>query len=833
MPIVAPRAESRATRHAAAMLAFATLVLAADLPLRAAAAQDTAWKFVGDVSSYERAPGGVTIHGANGAVMLQAIDGVGLRVRVRIGSAATGGFPAPHSLATGDSEPPLGTATVREEGDAIVVSGEGVVARATRHPFSLTVLDAGGRTLVRETVGAGRFNGRVMHVVADTAGARYTAVGEQPLHLIRNGTTIPFWNTDRYGYQPGDTPIYSTFPIYIRIVGGAADAILYDNPYRGEFDFVGRIRNTIAYEAEGALDGGELRYYVIPGPGLDSVLARYSRLTGRTALPPRWALGYQQSRYSYYPDTMVTNLATEFRKRDIPGDAIYLDIHYMNGYRVFTWSPENFPHPRQTIDSLKALGFKVVTIVDPGVKVDSSYGVFERGTARHAWVTMPDGSPYIGTVWPGESAYPDFSRADVRTWWGNEQMALLDDGVRGIWNDMNEPSSFRAGTMSDVAQFNGDGHPGTHLEYHNQYGTLMPRATYEGFRSHRPDQRPLVITRAGYPGVQRYSSIWTGDNTASWDHLKLTIPMVLGLGLSGVPFTGTDMGGFIGAPSAELYARWLQAAVLHPFYRTHAAYGTPRREPWSFGPDYERANRATIRLRYRLLPSLYTAFYQHTQTGTPVVKPVFWSATADTLALGIDDEYIMGDNLIVTPVVDSGAASRKIYLPAGQWYRLGSNEVVSGGAVITASAPGVMADGGDTTALKGLPIWARAGSVIPMQRPMLHDGAMPLDTLELHVFPGSATSMLYEDAGDGYGYRSGQFRVTTMRTSTAAKSATVAFTRSGQYAGAKAFVVTFHAVDKPSTVRADGRKVATSYDAGRRELRFTVPGTVRSIDVAR
>jgi alpha-glucosidase len=563
------------------------------------------------------------------------------------------------------------------------------------------------------------------------------------------------------------------------------------------------------------------------------VLARYSRLTGRTALPPRWALGYQQSRYSYYPDTMVTNLATEFRKRNIPGDAIYLDIHYMDGYRVFTWSPENFPHPRQTIDSLKALGFKVVTIVDPGVKVDSAYGVFQRGTARHAWVTMPDGSPYIGTVWPGESAYPDFSRADVRTWWGNEQMALLDDGVRGIWNDMNEPSSFRAGTMSDVAQFEGDGHPGTHLEYHNQYGTLMPRATYEGFRSHRPDQRPLVITRAGYPGVQRYSSIWTGDNTASWDHLKLTIPMVLGLGLSGVPFTGTDMGGFIGAPSAELYARWLQAAVLHPFYRTHAAYGTPRREPWSFGPDYERANRATIRLRYRFLPSLYTAFYQHTQTGSPVVKPVFWSAAADTLALGIDDEYMMGDNLIVTPVLDSGATSRKVYLPAGQWYRLGSNEVVTGGTIVTASAPGVMADGGDTTALKGLPIWARAGAVIPMQRPMLHDGAMPLDTLELHVYPGSATSLLYEDSGDGYGYQSGQYRVTTMKTSTAGKAASVAFTRSGQYAGAKAFVVTLHGVDKPATVRADGRELATSYDASRREARFTVPGTVRSIDVSR
>ena len=796
-------------------------------------AQQTDYTWIGNVSGYDRTPNGVTIRGEHGAVMVQAVAGVGVRVRMRFGDNLTGAFPAPHSLATGDSEPRLGSAVVREEGTDIVVVAEGVVVRAARHPFRLTVADADGRELMRESVGGGSWNGRVTHVVADVDGARYTAVGEQPINLIRNGSVIPFWNTDRYGYQPGDMPVYSTFPFYIRILKGVSHGVLYDNPYRGEFDFVGRVRNTVAYSAEGALDGGELRYYVIPGPGLDSLLARYSRLTGRTPLPPRWALGYQQSRYSYYPDTMVTNLATEFRKRDVPGDAIYLDIHYMNEYRVFTWSPTDFPHPKQVTDSLAALGFKVVTIVDPGVKVDSGYGVFQRGTAKHAWVTMPDGSPYIGKVWPGESAYPDFSRAEVRSWWGDEQMALLDVGVRGVWNDMNEPSSFRAGTMSDIAHFEGDGHPGTHHEYHNQYGTLMPRATYEGFRKHRPDQRPLIITRAGYPGIQRYSSIWTGDNTASWRHLRLTIPMLLGLGLSGVPFTGTDIGGFIGGPSAELYARWLQAAVLHPFYRTHAALGTPRREPWSFGPEYARANRATIRLRYRMLPSLYTAFYQHTRTGSPVVKPIFWNAAADTLALGIEDEYLMGDNLLVAPVLDSAAQSRTVYLPAGQWFRIGDAQSVTGGATVTATAPDVLADGGDTTALKGLPVYARAGAVVPMQAPMLYDGARPLDTLELHVYPGSATSQLYEDAGDGYGYERGEYRLTTMRTISALRALTVALTREGQYAGARAFVVVVHGMDKPKRTRADGKSVANVHDGARRETRFTVPATVRTIEVTR
>ena len=831
-PVSSPRGLRRATISAQPL----SLLLAAGVALssRTVGAQhQTDYTWVGNVTSYERVPGGAMIRGEHGSVKIQTISGVGVRVRMRFGEGLTGDFPAPHSIATGDTEPRLGTATVREEGSDIVIAGEGVVVRAARSPFRLTILDAGGRQLMREALGAGTWHGRVAHIIADTAGARYTAVGEQPISLIRNGSVIPFWNTDRYGYQPGDMPVYSTFPIYIRIVGGSSHAILYDNSYRGEFDFVGRVRNTVAYTAEGAVDGGELRYYVMPGPGLDSVLARYSRLTGRTELPPRWALGYQQSRYSYHPDTMVTNLATEFRKRDIPGDAIYLDIHYMNEYRVFTWSPTEFPHPKQLTDSLKALGFKVVTIIDPGVKVDSAYGVFQHGNAKKAWVTMPDGSPYIGKVWPGESAFPDFTRADVRAWWGDEQLAVLDSGVRGVWNDMNEPSSFRAGTMSDIAHFDGDGHPGTHHEYHNQYGTWMPRATYEGFRKHRPDQRPLVITRAGYPGVQRYSSIWTGDNTSSWDHLKLTIPMILGLGLSGVPFTGTDIGGFIGAPDGDLYSRWLQAAVLHPFYRTHAGFETPRREPWSFGPEYERANRATIRLRYRMLPSLYTAFYEHTQSGTPVVKPVFWNAPSDTMALGIQDEYLMGDNLLVAPVVDQATESRKVYLPAGQWFRVGSNEPANGGTVFTASAPTPAQDGGDTTALKGLPIFARAGAVIPMQRPMLYDGAKPLDTLELHVYPGSATSVLYEDAGDGYGYRSGQYRLTTMRTTSGAKGTTVALTRAGAYAGARAFVVTVHGIDKPKRTNADGKSVTSGYDASRREVRFTVPATVRTIEVTR
>jgi alpha-glucosidase len=443
-------------------------------------------------------------------------------------------------------------------------------------------------------------------------------------------------------------------------------------------DLANRLPGSIGYVAAGGPDGGELRWYVVPGPGLDSVAARFSRLTGRHPLPPRWALGYQQSRYSYAPDTVVANLAAEFRRRDVPADVIHLDIDYMDGYRVFTWSPTAFPRPKARLDSLARQGFKVVAIVDPGVKRDTAYRVFREGLALRAFATNPDGSLALGRVWPDTSAFPDFARASVRDWWGRSQAALLDAGVRGIWNDMNEPASFFGRTLSELVEFGEDGARGTHLEYHNQYGTLMARASYEGQRRLRPDRRPFTVVRAGYTGMQRYTAIWTGDNGATWPHLRVVIPQLVSLGLSGQPFAGSDVGGFMGAGSAELYARWLQAAVLHPFYRTHTEVNSPRREPWTYGPEHERANRATLRLRYRLLPALYTAFDQHARTGAPVVRPVFWGAEADTAALAVDDQYLLGDHLLVAPVVDSAADARAVHLPAGRWYRVGSDSAYDG-----------------------------------------------------------------------------------------------------------------------------------------------------------
>ena len=838
MPFTLRRDSTSSTPRARRLGSLVSVAALVVLPTVAHAQLSHEYVLLGNATSVTPVTGGALIHAEHGNLLVESIAGVGARVRVRIGAAAATAFPTPNSVATGDAPVTLGAASVRDAGDTIVVSAaEGVQVRVTRHPVRVEARDASGNVLVQDSYGAAAFNGRLVHYTTDLPTTRYYALGEQPSGIVRNGEVYPFWNTDHFSYGVNDTPIYSTMPFYIGVTNGAARGILYDNPFRGEMDFANRLHGSIGYTADGGIDGGELRYYVIPGPGLDSILARYTRLTGRMPLPPRWALGYQQSRYSYAPDTMLMNVAHEFMRRDIPVDAMYLDIAYMNGYRVFTWSPTDYPHPQQTLDSLARMGIKVVTIVDPGVKVDSAYPMYQQLLAHHYYVTMPDGSPALGTVWPGIAAFPDFSRAAVREWWGNAQSALTKVGVAGIWNDMNEPASFTGKTLSELAQFDGDGHPGPHVEYHNEYGMLMARASYEGLRRLRPDARPFVITRDGYPGVQRYSTMWTGDNQSNWGHLKIAIPMIVSLGLTGEPFAGSDIGGFTGAPSGELYARWLQSAALIPFMRTHSAMGVPRREPWSYGEQYAAANRATIRLHYRFVPAIYSAFWEHLQTGAPVVRPVFWNALSDTTALGVSDEYMLGDNIVVAPVTDSASDVRDAYLPPGEWFRIGNDSAYTGGKVTKVSAPEALHAANDTTGLAGLPIFARAGAVIAMQS-VPHGNKRPsLDTLELHVWPvplnrGAVTSTLYEDAGDGYGYEKGAYRVTTFTATPPGFTGrpSILLSRRGAYAGARTFVVTLHATS-PRTVTVDGKPVRVHADAAAHGVTFSISSSAKQITI--
>lgn len=806
-----------------ALLALTTLVATH------ASAQDGRFTFLGNFRSLERVRGGVVARAENGAVRIEQVAGVGFRIRYSFGAA----FDSAASWATIPDSIVFGDPRVSETPDALVVRGAALVVTVRKRPLRLSMADTAGNELFSESLGAGHQGARVTHIVARPATAHYFGIGEEPFPLDRSGSVLTMWNTDA-GYHAGQTtPIYSSIPFYMAVNGGRAYGLFYDDSYKSEFDFGAKLRNSVGFTA----DGGELRFYVFPGPALPAVLAEYSRLTGRTPLPPEWALGFQQSRWGYLPDSELFRITHEFRSRGIPCDVLYLDIDYMDGYRLFTWSPQRFPDPRRMLADLRREGMKVTTIVDVGIKVDSGYDVYRQLLAANGYVTWPDGSPYVGDVWPGKTVFPDFTLQRTRTWWGEMNNRLWDAGIAGIWNDMNEPANFFGGTLPDVTMFGKGEREGSHLEYHNVYALLEARATYEGWRRLQPDRRPFIVTRAGFSGLQRYTSIWTGDNSADWEHLALAVDMVLGLSISGVPFAGADIGGFAGAPDAELFSRFLQASTFFPFYRTHSEFSAPGREPWAFGPVHEAANREMIRLRYRLLPQLYTAFYQHGRDGSPVARPLVYAFQGDSAVYGINDEFLFGDHLLVAPVTRQGQDTRAVYLPAGRWYRYPFDSVVDGGRTVTVSAPRVNPWArDDSNFVRGVPLFVRAGAVIPMQAVEQYVGERHMDTLELHVWDGgSETSELYEDAGEGFGYQRGTFRLTRFTTTAEGGTLDLVLSQTGHFDGAASrFLVVVHGLAAaPKAVTVDGRSAQADYDAARKVVAFDVPAATREIRVER
>jgi alpha-glucosidase len=792
-----------------------------------ARAQDASFTFLGNYRSMQRVRGGVVARAEGGAVRIVQVAGVGFQVTYTF----TGAFDTTSSWATIPDSIVLASPEIRETPEEITVRGGALVATIRKRPLRLAVADSAGHELFAESLGAAHQGARVTEIFARPAAAHYFGIGEEPFPLDRTGQTLTMWNTDAGYHANQPTPIYSSIPFYVTVNQGRAYGLFFDNSYRSEFDFGAKLRNNVGFTA----DGGELRFYVFPGPAVASVLAEYTRLTGRTPLPPEWALGYQQSRWGYYPDSELYRITHDFRSYGIPCDVLYLDIDYMDGYRLFTWSPQRFPDPARMLADLRREGMKVTTIVDVGIKVDSAYDVYRQLLASGNYVTWPDGSPYVGDVWPGKTIFPDFSLQATRTWWGDMDDRLWSAGIAGIWNDMNEPANFFGGTLPDVTRF--DHGKASHLEYHNLYGLLEARATYEGWRRHRPDERPFIITRAGFSGLQRYTSIWTGDNSADWEHLDLAVKMVLGLEISGVPFAGADIGGFAGAPDGELFNRFLEAATFFPFMRTHNEFSAPAREPWAFGPVYTNANREMIQLRYRLLPQLYTAFYQHGRDGRPVARPLVWEFQGDTAVYRINDEFTFGDHLLVAPVIRQGQDTRPVYLPAGRWYRYPSDSVYEGGRTFTVSAPRVNPWArDDSNFVRGIPMFVQAGAVIPMQAVEQYVGQRHMDTLDLHVWDGgSETSELYEDAGQGFGYRQGEYRLSTFRTTADTSDLRLTITQTGRYdSAAIVFRVVAHGLmAAPTTVTVDGRNVQATWDAAQRLATFDVPAAVQEIRIER
>ena len=566
------------------------------------------------------------------------------------------------------------------------------------------------------------------------------------------GYNLVMWNSDTFAYDASVDPIYVSVPFYLVTRHGQAHGIFLDNTWRSFFD--------IGHEQSGMLTfgaaGGDLDYYFINGPDPKKVIERYTALTGRMPLPPLWSLGFNQCRYSYYPESKVRWIADTFRDKKIPADTIWLDIHYQDNYKPFTWNYERFPDPKKMISDLRAEGYHLVTIVDAHPKVEKGYPPYDEGMAGNYFVKNPDGSVYEAPVWPskadenpGPSVFPDFSNPATRQWWGSLYRSFLDLGVAGIWNDMNEPAVFntRSGTMPLDEVFNNEGQPTTHREIHNVYGQLMSRATFEGLSKLRPNERPFVLTRASFAGGQRYAALWPGDNTSDWSSLRQSISTLLGLGLSGFPFVGCDIGGFVGSPSGELYTRWLQAAVFFPFMRSHSTFGSPDKEPWSFDYNHELINKLAIELRYQLLPYIYNVMHQASATGLPALRPLFLEFPNDENVAGTDDEFLFGDDLLVAPVLTEGVTESDIHLPQGDWYDYWTGEKYNGGQTIHLPVT-----------LDSIPMFVRGGGFIFRQPVVQFTGQMPGQPLRVLIAPAKESdASFYEDDGESLDYRQGKF----------------------------------------------------------------------------
>ena len=475
--------------------------------------------------------------------------------------------------------------------------------------------------------------------------------GEQSTDDPAGTKIFRMWNTDPGGaYSAGTDPIYFNIPVYIALHSQGSYLAFYENSYPATFSF----KTT----AEIHFDHGPLRYYIITG-ALQHLIERYTELTGRPPLPPRWVLGYHQCRWGYKTESDIRQIVQGFRENKLPLSAIHLDIDYMDGYRVFTVDRDRFPDLKKLTAELESDGIKTVTIIDPGIKKDSSFAIFRDGLQNNLYVKNANGKPSYGVVWPGWSAFPDFTDPNTREWWGSLYPHLCDLGVSGIWHDMNEPSSFAAWgdpTLPLTTHHEFDGRKGQHAEAHNLYGLLMARAGYEAMRQQNPDRRPWIFTRAGWAGTQRYAWSWTGDTETSWKTLRMTVPEIIGLGLSGIPFTGPDIGGFSAHPTAELYTRWFQLAAFLPFFRTHSSLALPPREPWVFGEPTTTIIRDFLHLRYQMMPFLYTQVWETCRTGHPFIRPVFWQDPDDARLWDIDDTFMLGEALLVAPVLEENAS---------------------------------------------------------------------------------------------------------------------------------------------------------------------------------
>ncbi len=788
-------------------------------------------------------PNGIDLQAGSATLRITALRDDIVRVRI----SPNGTLPEDASWAV-LPEPRNKSVDVRpiEDSASVGFRTASLDVRVERNPLRLVIRDLAGNIISADAIGRPvNFQlGGFTVFKQMPSGEHYFGLGDKAGSFDRRQQAYTLWNTD-VGPQESVDPLYKSIPFFLGISGARTYGIFLDNTWRTWFDFGKQARDAISFGSE----GGPLDYYFLYGPTPKQVVESYAYLTGTPPLPPLWSLGFQQSRYSYTPESQVREIANRLRTDKIPSDVLYLDIDYQFKNRPFTVDPKTFPNFPALVSDLHKQHLHLVTITDLHIAhaPNQGYAPYDTGEAGNHFVKNPDGSQFVGVVWPGPAVFPDFTRAQTRDWWGGLYRQFVGDGVAGFWNDMNEPSVFSGPGMTmplnNVHRIEEPGfatRTATHAEIHNIMGLENARATYEGLLKLRPDERPFVLTRATYAGGQRYGFTWTGDNSATWNHLRLATQMVLNLGVSGISMVGADVGGFGSSPAPDLLTRWVELAAFSPLCRDHAAKGTLPHEVWAHGPQHEAIRRRYIETRYRLLPYIYSLADEASRTGLPIMRPVFLEfpevfAPSSGNFDHLDTEFLLGPSLLIAPppfaeTMDDYAVS----FPQGPWYdfwtglkmpappRVPSIAELASGAAYP-EIPQIHPP------LDTMPVYVRGGSILPLQPLIQNTDEIPNGPLELHVYPGPQCSgSLYLDDGHTFRYQHGEYLRQTFTCQPDANSVRVTFSaRQGTYVpwwkSVEVVIYDWPSARAEVKLSTSASPLKTSYDAKKHSLHVTLP----------
>lgn len=694
----------------------------------------------GKVLSYQKIKGGIAGKMASGIFEITTYAPQIIRVRV----SNTPAFkPLPYALVS--TAVPTADASIKETINTIEFSTNQIIAVIEKEPQFRIVFKNTRGDVINEDAGGNGFGiahigNRFSTYKKKQQGERFIGMGEALGNLDRSGTGIALNNTDTYKYGDPRLSMYSSIPFYMGLHHGEQYGIFYNNSYAAFFNFGLSTPQFVS----ATFQGGDADYFFIYDDSPSEIIEHYTSLTGRMPLPPLWSIGYHQSKCSYMSQQEVEWIASTFREKQLPIDCIVLDADYQQGYRPFTTNKERFPDMAAMAASLKARQIELTASVYPGVAIDSNYHSYKDGMQQQVFLKYTDGHYFNTEIAPVTCYLPDYTNPSARQWWKDKMKWLPQHGIHGYWNDMNEPA-LGGSYIPDNVVFNFDGRTTNALEAKNVYGFQMARSSYESALQNAKERRPFVLTRSGFAGVQRYAAKWSGDNTASDEGLLSSVLLNNQLGLSGLVFCGHDIGGFIGDGSKALYQRWIQVGVFSPFCRNHKGCGASAGEPWAYGAEAEAISKAFIGLRYRLMPYLYSAFYEASQTGMPIARSLSIHYPFDEKVYDIKYQYqfLFGKNILVAPVT-SVEKDKKCYLPQGEWYNLYTDEKLKGAHEIIEELPA-----------HRLPLYVKGSAIIPMQSLVQSTKEQPGDTLFLHVYNGTTPNsfVYYEDAGDGFAYQ--------------------------------------------------------------------------------